>query len=193
MELPPYRVPTAKSVFRHTWEKGKQYLHKMGGIILVCSVIIWFLGYFPNHDSYSTATEQQENSYIGHIGKAIEPVFAPLGFDWKATVSLIAGLPAKEIVVSTLGVLYTGEGDDSTLLQKRLETPSPISNKAPFNKASALAFMVFVLIYFPCIATMIAIVKESGSWLYGLFSLCYNTLLAWGLAWITYRITLWFI
>ena len=140
-----------------------------------------------------TTQYQQQNSILGVTGRFIQPAVEPLGFDWKATVSLIAGLPAKEIVVSTLGVLYTGEGDDSTLLQKRLETPSPISNKAPLNKASALAFMVFVLIYFPCIATMIAIVKESGSWLYGLFSLCYNTLLAWGLAWITYRITLWFI
>ncbi len=226
MELPPYRIPTAKATMRGMWSKASQYLKKMGGLILVASAIIWALSYFPrvsenevpaqyiadchrelvtidkskadtiSHEQEMeliTTQYQQQNSILGVTGRFIQPAVEPLGFDWKATVSLIAGLPAKEIVVSTLGVLYTGEGDDSTLLQKRLETPSPISNKAPFNKASALAFMVFVLIYFPCIATMIAIVKESGSWLYGLFSLCYNTLLAWGLAWITYRITLWFI
>ncbi len=139
-----------------------------------------------------TTQYQQQNSILGNIGRFVQPAVEPLGFDWKATVSLLAGLPAKEIVVSTLGVLYTGDGDDSQLLAERLTTPSPVSGKAPFTKATALAFMVFVLIYFPCIATMIAIVREAHDWRYGLFSLVYNTFVAWALAWVTYRIALLF-
>ena len=107
MELPPYRMPTSKSIMRHTWEKGAQYLKKMGGIIMIASIIIWFLGYYPQHDAYESVAEQQENSYIGQIGKAIEPVIKPLGFDWKLGIGLISGVGAKELVVSTLGVLYT--------------------------------------------------------------------------------------
>ena len=190
MELPPYRVPTAKSVFRHTWEKGKQYLHKMGGIILVCSVIIWFLGYFPNHDSYSTATEQQENSYIGHIGKAIEPVFEPLGFDWKMSTGILSGVGAKELVVSTLGVMYSvGEVEDKgdmaagdTALQRALlHTLTP---------AAALSYMVFVLLYFPCIATFAAIRQESGGWRWAVFSAVYTVCAAWMVAFAVYRLAL---
>lgn len=190
MELPPYRVPTAKSVFRHTWEKGKQYLHKMGGIILVCSVIIWFLGYFPNHDSYSTATEQQENSYIGHIGKAIEPVFAPLGFDWKMSTGILSGVGAKELVVSTLGVMYSvgeveDEGDmaagDTALQRALLHTLTP---------AAALSYMVFVLLYFPCIATFAAIRQESGGWRWAVFSAVYTVCAAWMVAFAVYRLAL---
>ena len=111
MELPPYRMPTSKSIMRHTWEKGAQYLKKMGGIIMIASIIIWFLGYYPQHDAYESVAEQQKNSYIGQIGKAIEPVIKPLGFDWKLGIGLISGVGAKELVVSTLGVLYTNEGD----------------------------------------------------------------------------------
>lgn len=107
MELPPYRMPTMKAIFRHTWDKGEQYLRKMGGIIMIASVIIWFLGYYPNHDAYETVAEQQESSYIGQIGKAIEPIIEPMGFDWKLGIGLISGVGAKELVVSTLGVLYT--------------------------------------------------------------------------------------
>lgn len=109
MELPPYRMPTSKSIMRHTWEKGAQYLKKMGGIIMIASIIIWFLGYYPQHDAYESVAEQQKNSYIGQIGKAIEPVIKPLGFDWKLGIGLISGVGAKELVVSTLGVLYTNE------------------------------------------------------------------------------------
>ena len=109
MELPPYRVPTGKSILRHTWEKGRQYLQKMSGVILICSVIIWFLGYFPNHNAYDTVQEQQEHSFIGYVGKAIEPVLEPLGFDWKMGVGIVAGVGAKELVVSTLGVMYADD------------------------------------------------------------------------------------
>ena len=225
MELPPYRIPTAKATMRGMWTKASQYLRKMGGLILIASAIIWALSYFPRVDeqqvparyaaecrqelrSYDkaladtispedemaliTTQYQQQNSILGNIGRFVQPAVEPLGFDWKATVSLLAGLPAKEIVVSTLGVLYTGDGDDSQLLAERLTTPSPVSGKAPFTKATALAFMVFVLIYFPCIATMIAIVREAHDWRYGLFSLVYNTFVAWALAWVTYRIALLF-
>lgn len=122
---------------------------------------------------------QQENSILGKIGKFVEPVMRPMDFDWRATVSLLAGLPAKEVVVSTMGVLYTGNGDDAELLAGRLKTPSPISGQPPFTPLSAYAFMVFVLLYFPCIATLVAIVKETGSWKWGMFSLFYNTILAW--------------
>jgi ferrous iron transport protein B len=122
---------------------------------------------------------QQEHSILGRVGQAIEPVMRPLDFDWKATMALLAGLPAKEVVVSTIGVLYTGDGDNSEMLTKRLSTPSPVSGKSPFTPLSAYAFMVFVLIYFPCIATLTAVLKETGSWKYGLFSLLYNTALAW--------------
>ncbi|HIZ85025.1 MAG TPA: ferrous iron transport protein B [Candidatus Coprenecus stercoravium] len=188
MELPPYRVPTSKSVFRHTWEKGKQYLHKMAGIILVASIIIWFLGYFPHHNDYSTPAEQQENSYIGMIGKAIEPVLEPLGFDWKMGVGILSGVAAKELVVSTMGVLYSGEADSyedaggDTMLQNALaQTVTP---------AAALAFMVFVLLYFPCIATFVAIKNESGGWKWAIYSAVYTIVLAWVVSFIVYRTAL---
>ena len=111
MELPPYRIPTSKSIFRHTWEKGAQYLRKMGGIIMIASIVIWALGYYPNHDAYTDVAEQQENSYIGRIGKAMEPVIKPLGFDWKLGIGILSGVGAKELVVSTLGVLYADDAE----------------------------------------------------------------------------------
>ena len=179
MELPPYRLPTAKSVLRHTWEKGAQYLKKMGGIIMIASVIIWFLGYYPNHDAYSTTAEQQENSYIGQIGKAIEPVIEPLGFDWKMGVGILSGIGAKELVVSTLGVLYTNDdGIESVDLADRI----------PITPLVAYGYMLFVLIYFPCIATVAAIKNESGSWKWAAFTICYTTLLAWIVAFLVHQV-----
>lgn len=179
MELPPYRMPTAKSVLRHTWEKGAQYLKKMGGIIMIASVIIWFLGYYPNHDAYSTTAEQQENSYIGQIGKAIEPVIEPLGFDWKMGVGILSGIGAKELVVSTLGVLYTNDdGIESVDLADRI----------PITPLVAYGYMLFVLIYFPCIATVAAIKNESGSWKWAAFTICYTTLLAWIVAFLVHLV-----
>ena len=215
MELPPYRVPTAKSVFRHTWEKGKQYLHKMAGIILICSVIIWFLGYFPNHKAYDTVAEQQENSYIGYIGKAIEPVLEPLGFDWKMGVGILSGIGAKELVVSSLGVMYSAEEaeyeesgslaatSDSNLQDDRAtsevrqtedsgDTMLQRALQRAMTPASALAFMVFVLLYFPCIATFVAIKQEAGGWKWAIGSAVYTVILAWVMAFIVYRIALLF-
>lgn len=174
MELPPYRIPTAKSIFRHTWEKGAEYLKKMGGIIMIASILIWFLGYYPQ-GNYETIAEQQENSYIGQIGKAIEPVIEPLGFDWKLGVGLLSGVGAKELVVSTLGVLYANDGDlDSVNLSDRI----------PITATVALGYMLFVLIYFPCVATLAAIKQESGSWKWAFFAAFYTTALAWIVAFI---------
>ena len=179
MELPPYRMPTSKSIMRHTWEKGAQYLKKMGGIIMIASIIIWFLGYYPRHDAHESVAEQQENSYIGQIGKAIEPVIKPLGFDWKLGIGLISGVGAKELVVSTLGVLYTNEGDVENV---------NLSNRIPITPLVALAYMLFVLIYFPCIAALAAIKQESGSWKWALFAACYTTALAWLVSFAVYQI-----
>ena len=200
MELPPYRIPTGKSIFRHTWEKGRQYLQKMSGIILICSMAIWFLGYFPNHDAYNSIQEQQEHSFIGYVGKAMEPVLEPLGFDWKMGVGIVAGVGAKELVVSTLGVMYAdeeplgadvaaGSSDASasettsgaeTRLQKAL-----VRSVTP---AGALAYMVFILLYFPCIATFVAIKNEGGGWKWAIITAVYTILLAWVAAFITFRI-----
>lgn len=179
MELPPYRMPTSKSIMRHTWEKGAQYLKKMGGIIMISSIIIWFLGYYPQHDAYESVAEQQKNSYIGQIGKAIEPVIKPLGFDWKLGIGLISGVGAKELVVSTLGVLYTNEGDVENV---------NLSNRIPITPLVALAYMLFVLIYFPCIATFAAIKQESGSWKWAIFTAGYTTGLAWLIAFTVFQI-----
>ncbi len=191
MELPPYRVPTMKAMMRHTWEKGKQYLKKMGGIILVASIIVWALGYFPHHDEMSKQ-EQQEHSYIGHIGKAIEPIFMPQGFTWKLDVGLIAGVGAKEIVASTMGVLYTGDeevADDSDsasaeqypVLREKME-------REGVTPLVAFCFLLFVLLYFPCIATIAAIKNETGSWRWALFAACYTTAVAWVVSAAVYQI-----
>lgn len=204
MELPPYRIPTLKATMRNMWAKARQYLGKMGGIILVASIIVWALSYFPRRDasqvpeSYiasagnaenATKEYQQQESILGHIGQMCEPVMRPLGFDWKVTVSLLAGATAKEVVVSTLGVLYAGD-DDSAQLAQKLKTPAQATGEAPFTPLKAIVFMVFVLLYFPCIASVAAIVRETGSWRYGALSVVYNTALAWIVSLIVYRIGL---
>ena len=183
MELPPYRWPTAKAIGRHTWEKGKEYLKKMGGIILVASVIVWALGYFP-HDDTLSREQQQEQSYIGRVGQAIEPVFRPQGFNWKLDVSLIAGVGAKEIVASTIGVLYADDdsfGDDETFSDDsekytHLRQQMILDGITP---TVAYAYLLFILLYFPCIATIAAIKNETGSWRWALFAACYTTAVAW--------------
>ena len=154
MELPPYRFPTFRAIGRHTWEKGKEYLKKMGGVILVASILVWAMGYF----SFSGVAESMESSIIGRLGQAVEPLFALQGFGWQLDVSLIAGVGAKEIVASTIGVL--GGLESLTTLQ-------------------AYCFLLFVLIYFPCLATIFAIKNETGSWRWALTSAAYTTVLAW--------------
>ncbi|WP_417130386.1 ferrous iron transport protein B [Parabacteroides faecis] len=223
MELPPYRMPTGKSIMIHMWEKAKQYLHKMGGVILVASIIIWFLGYFPRHSEMGDAFDQQiaevenaeldskektetiaelerlknmehqRNSYIGTIGQTIQPVLSPLGFDWKMSVSLLTGMAAKEVVVSTLSVLYTGEEEDAQALSERIKQDLDEEGNPVFTPLIALSLMLFVLIYFPCIATISAIVNESGSWKWGIFVIVYTCVLAWIVSFVVYQTGILFI
>lgn len=224
MELPPYRVPTGKAIWRHTWEKGRQYLEKMATTILICSILIWFLGYFPKskeletaQSDYATLVEsrdevgedefqgreaelsatvgdlyekQQENSYIGRLGQAVSPLLAPLGFTWKMDVSLLTGVAAKELVVSTLGVMYSqgakiSQGEDlseDTALQSAL--------REVIGWPAALSFMVFILLYFPCVATFVAIKSELGSWKWAVACIAYTMAVAWVFAFLTYRVCL---
>lgn len=207
MELPPYRFPTWKAIGRHTWEKGKQYLKKMGGIILVASIIVWALGYFPHTDDPSVSNQQQqERSYIGRVGRAVEPVFRPMGFNWKLDVGLLAGVGAKEIVASTMGVLYSNDDsfkDDSNfssesgkyvklheLITQDVAQLHGISyEKAqPVATLTAFCFLLFVLLYFPCIATIAAIKGETGSWGWALFAAGYTTALAWVVSAVVFQI-----
>ena len=192
MELPPYRWPTGKAIARHTWEKGKEYLKKMGGIILVASVIVWALEYFPHNEELSQPG-QQEQSYIGRMGKAIEPLFTPQGFNWKLDVSLLAGVGAKEIVASTIGVLYSGDdsfGDDDSFSddsEKYTHLRQAMLNEG-ITPVAAYAYLIFVLLYFPCIATIAAIKNETGSWRWALFAAAYTTVVAWIASAIVYQI-----
>jgi ferrous iron transport protein B len=220
MELPPYRMPTGRSIMIHMWDKACQYLKKMGGVILVASIIIWFLGYYPrqneqnqyvqqqiesisqsqilddeskseqiNELNYKINVEQQQNSYIGQIGHAVEPVLKPLGFDWKISISLLTGMAAKEVVVSTLSVLYAGDDSaDNTQLAERLKLSENENGSLVFTPLVSLSLMFFVLIYFPCIATVTAIVRESKSWKWGAFMIGYTCLLAWIVAFAVYQV-----
>ncbi|MBR5719614.1 MAG: ferrous iron transport protein B [Bacteroidales bacterium] len=193
MELPPYRMPTSKAVLRHTWEKGKEYLKKMATIILAASIIIWALGYFPNHNRYDTAKEQMENSYLGKIGKVIEPVMKPCGFDWRQSVSLLAGTAAKEVVASTMGVLYASSEEEVIIEEEGFESDEGSlrisqlvrNNMTPLSAASML---IFILLYMPCFSTIIAIKNESGKWKWALFTVCYTIALAWIVSTIFYQI-----
>lgn len=222
MELPPYRMPTSKSILTHMWDRSSQYLRKMGGPILIASIVIWFLGYFPQNAErdaafdneiamvdaqydrneissekredilteieHSRNTSHQENSYIGNIGRFIEPVMRPLGFDWKISVSLLSGMAAKEIVISTMGVLYTGDSEDQQSLQHRLKAESYPDGSPIFTPLVVAGFLLFVLIYFPCVASVVAIKEESHSWRWALFSVLYSTGLAWFIAFLVYQV-----
>lgn len=194
MELPPYRWPTLRGILRHMWEKSAQYLKKMGTVILVASIAIWFLGNYPKMESSPDLSsdqmrmEQQEASYIGMLGKWMEPVMRPLGFDWKTSVALLTGVAAKEVVVSTLGVLYVGHEDDELALSARLQSEIKPDGSTAFDQPTALSLMVFVLLYFPCIATIIAIKNESGSWKWGVFTIVYTVALAWIMAFVVYEL-----
>jgi len=212
MELPPYRMPVMRNSLLHMWDKASQYLKKIGGTILVAVVLIWALEYFPRSEQNQQTAQilqsgtsvirpvsQMEQSYLGKIGHAIEPVIRPLGFDWRMGVSLIAGIPAKEIVIGTMAVLYGTENDQhknellQTSLQQQVYETGPKAGEPVFNQAVALAFLVFVLLYFPCIAVIASIKRESGSWKYALFTVFYTTAAAWIGAFITYYLALFFI
>ncbi|NOQ24490.1 MAG: ferrous iron transport protein B [Bacteroidales bacterium] len=217
MELPPYRVPTLRNTTRHMWFKGAQYIKKMGGVILIASVIIWALGYYPKNINYSNdydqkinqiekeglankdelikqvladkTSEKQAKSYIGRIGKFVEPVMKPLGFDWKMSVSILSGVAAKEIVVSTMGVLYQAEEEDSNNnLVSRLQNEKDENGNPIFSPLVAFGFLIFILIYFPCIASVVAISKEAGHWKWAIFTVFYTTFLAWFMSFIIYQV-----
>lgn len=232
MELPPYRMPTSKNVIRHVWSKGSQYLKKMGGVILVASVIVWALGYYPQDEEIINQYDQkiekltkssekndsdkstgynpyeqeineiesekkavlQENSYIGRIGHGIEPIMRPLGFDWKMSVSLLSGVAAKEIVVSTMGVLYQVDAKSSTdeklveKLQNARHESGPRKGDKVFDSVTAISFLLFVLLYFPCIAAVVAIKKETNSWKWAVFGIVYTTILAWFISFLAQQI-----
>jgi ferrous iron transport protein B len=225
MELPPYRIPTLKNTTLHMWHKGREYLKKMGTVILVASILIWALGYFPQNISYSRdydreiislncnpeldgttrneqvtqlkilkESERQEQSYIGKLGHAIEPVIEPLGYDWRMGVSLLTGLAAKEVVVSTMGVLYNVDIESNetsaTLianLQNQVHQSGKFKGQKVFNPLVALSFMLFILIYFPCIA-VIAAIKKEANWGWAIFTMFYTTGLAWLVAFAVYQI-----
>lgn len=189
MELPPYRKPTARNATIHMWSKGKQYLQKMATIILAASIIVWALGYFPRHEG-QTPQEQIEQSYMGRMGKAIEPLVAPLGFNWQMGVSVLTGAAAKEIVVSTMGVLYTGESDvteESASLKNKLQNAVTPEGEHVFDPIVAYSFMLFILLYFPCIAALVAIKREAGTkWM--IFEIFYTTGVAWLVSFIFYQV-----
>lgn len=239
--LPPYRIPTVRKTLRSMWANGVSYLKKISGVILVATIVIWALGYFPRNISYSVDydgkmdnlkkahevalaqadpadvgairslheeydrslrqltlqknAEMHEKSYIGRIGKWIEPALRPLGFDWKMGISLLTGISAKEIVVSTMGVLYQADADpkgpsSSTLIDRlhsQVYTTGPRAGQRVFTPLVAFAFMVFILIYFPCIGTIATISKVSGSWKWGAFTVFYSTSLAWVMALLIYQ------
>lgn len=205
MELPPYRMPTFRNVFRHMWNKSYQYLQKIGGIILVASVIIWGLNYYPNKSKLmapgnktelqlsgiQSSGEKPEYSYLESFGRFVQPVMEPLGFDWKMTVSILAGIPGKEVVVSTMGVLYEDDEIDSGLqerIKQDIHTEGKRSGQKVFNPAVALGFLIFILIYFPCIAVIATIAKESGSLSWSILTILYTSILAWVMAFLVYHL-----
>ena len=181
MELPPYRMPTAKAVLRHTWEKGKEYLKKMGTIILGASIIVWALSYFPMNDDRQ---QQAENSYMAKIGKTIEPAMRPCGFDWRQSVSLLAGVGAKEVVASTMAVVYATSTEEAEALEADFESDENESRIAQLihdnmTPLSAASMLIFILLYMPCVSTIVAIKNESGKWKWALFTVAYTIILAW--------------
>jgi ferrous iron transport protein B len=196
MELPPYRMPTVKVTIQHMWEKGEHYLKKMGGVILIAVILIWALEYFPRGQVGISQDERLKNSYIGKFGQAIEPVIYPLGFDWRMGVSLITGTAAKEVVVSTMGVLYgssqSHEKDKkanlSAILQsEKYQEGSRVGQKV-FSPLAGISFLLFILIYMPCVAVVATVKKESGHWKWALFLISYTTVLAWLLSFSVYQI-----
>lgn len=217
LELPPYRIPTMKNILIHMWDKAQQYLRKIGGVILIGVVITWALGYFPRESSHKqvpseTATEmtvqsrekesnqsqQLQNSYLGQLGQFIQPVMAPLGFDWKMSISLLAGLPAKEIIVSTMGVLYQVDHKDQGIgLDKKLKgeiyTSGEKTGKNVISIPVALAFLAFVLIYFPCIGVIATIKSESGKLKWAIFTIIYTTTVAWFTSFAVFKIASMFV
>jgi ferrous iron transport protein B len=219
MELPPYRVPTIRSIVKHVWFRTGLYLKKIGGVILLASIIVWILTNFPRTVTYSRdyvgeiskieklqfnnnekeasvnklilaqKSEKQSKSFMGIIGHSIEPVMKPLGFDWRLSVSILSGLAAKEVVVSTLGVIFQAEnGPGESSLVEKIQTQKDSSGETLFTPLIAFSFMLFILTYFPCIGVIAAIRRESGSWKWAAFTVVYTTGIAWLLSFTVYQI-----
>ena len=196
MELPPYRIPTTTVIFRHMWDKGQQYLKKMGGVILIGVILIWTLEYFPRGSSDMKQDERLKNSYIGQIGQVIAPVIHPLGFDWRMGVSLITGAAAKEVVVSTMGVLFgaghyhesAGKPNLQKILQEDRYKEGARKGQKTFTPIVGISFLLFILVYMPCFAVIATVKKESGSWKWPLFLITYTTVLAWLLSFSVFQI-----
>ena len=193
MELPPYRVPTLRNAAIHTWDKTSEWLKRVSTVVLLASVIIWALGYFPRLTSNSDSgmkKEQLEQSYLGKIGHALEPAFRPLGMEWRAGVSLIAGASAKEVIASSMAVLYgvedTDDNQDQSMAAK-LQSVRDADGRQVYSPIAAYAMMLFILLYFPCISTLATIRQEIGKgWMW--FSAIYNTMLAWLVSFAFYQI-----
>ncbi len=233
MELPPYRIPTARSIGKHVFFRTGLYLKKIGGIILIASIIIWFFSNFPRNVSYSKQydeeikkrteelevlkrnaatgsndqsmisgkektisqltlekkSERQEKSFIGTIGRFIEPVMKPLGFDWRLSVSILTGVSAKEVVVSTLGILFHADGKGSAgSLVDKIRTQKLTNGSTAFTPVVAFSFMIFILTYFPCVGVVAAIKRESGGWKWAAFVVIYTTTAAWLLSFAVYQV-----
>ncbi len=182
MELPPYRVPTLKSVLIHMWEHAYLYLQKAGTILMAISILMWFLTNFPVTGSVNS-TEKLASSYAGQIGKVMEPVIKPLGFDWKIGVALFSGFAAKEVIVSTLGTIYNlEEVEDNTVSLREL-----LKQDKHFSPLTAYTLMIFILIYVPCMATVAVVWKETGSLYWPLFMIFYTVILAWIMSFAIYQ------
>jgi ferrous iron transport protein B len=223
MELPIYRYPGIRVILRHMWNKGAHYLKKMGGVILLASLVIWALGYFPRNVEFSKdyeslialeekkgaeqsasevhlliqqmEAERQQNSYIGRLGMAMEPLIRPLGFDWKMGISLVTGFAAKEIVVSTMGVLYQadpGSEEGTASLQERIRSQvysqGPRAGTKVFTPLAGISFLLFVLFYLPCVAVIATVGRESGSWKWAAFVFFYTTAIAWTASFMVYQL-----
>ena len=189
MELSPYRVPMLTTTLRHMWTKCAQYIKKMGGLILIASVVIWLLSYYPRStNEMGVETHKYEESYIGRIGQFCEPVFAPMDMGWQPTVALISGIPAKEIVVSTMNVLYAQPGDVEPDSDDELSPSVSDRIARSMSLPTAIAFLIFSLLYLPCIATIVGIGSELN-WKWAVGSAVYNTAVAWVMAWLGYLIT----
>ena len=190
MELSPYRIPTAKATLRHMWSKCAQYLKKMGGLILLASIVVWLLSYYPRPEvDAEHNTPQYEQSYMGRIGEFCQPVFEPMDMNWQTTVALLSGVPAKEIVVSTMNVLYAHPNDAEPESDEQLSQGASDRMANDISTATAVAFLIFSLLYMPCFATIMAIGSELN-WKWAVGSAIYNTAVAWLMAWIAYHIML---
>jgi ferrous iron transport protein B len=219
MELPPYRVPTVRSIFKHVWFRTGLYLRKISGVILLASVIVWILSNFPRTVTYSRDytgeiakveksqltnnekdesvnrlmleqnSEKQGKSFMGIIGRSIEPVMKPLGFDWHLSVSILSGLAAKEVVVSTLGVIFQADNaSGKASLVEKIQSQRDSTGKTIFTPLIAFSFMLFILTYFPCVGVIAAIKRESGSWKWAAFTVFYTTGIAWLLSFTVFQI-----